>query len=103
MSQTYIDFRNAIGFKESSNRYTIVNQLGYLGRYQFGLARLSDFGLCVRKVGTTGFGNEDFDWVPPFNQNNFLASPALQDACFDHHAWLYQEWVYYNYGLRCGR
>lgn len=102
MSMTYIDFRNAIGFKESSNRYDVINPLGYLGRYQFGTARLSDFGLCARKTGTTGFGNDDFDWVAPFTQSNFLASPALQDACFDLHVWRFQELISKQYGGRLG-
>ena len=61
MTKTYLDFRNAIGFKESSNRYGVVNSLGYLGRYQFGTARLSDFGLCARVSGTQGFVNDDFE------------------------------------------
>ena len=30
------DFLDAIGFKESGNRYDIVNRYGYMGRYQFG-------------------------------------------------------------------
>ena len=100
---TYIDFRNAIGFKESSNRYTVVNPLGYLGRYQFGTSRLSDFGLCVRKVGTVGFGNADFEWVAPFTQDDFLASPALQDACFDIHVWRFQEQVLSHFSSQMGK
>lgn len=103
MSKTYIDFRNAIGFKESSNRYDIVNPLGYMGRYQFGTSRLSDFGLCCRKPGTKGFINEDFEWILPFNENNFLESPHLQDTCFDIHVWRFQEWIQHHYGTSIGK
>ena len=29
-------FLNAIGHRESTNRYDVVNKWGYMGRYQFG-------------------------------------------------------------------
>ena len=29
-------FLDAIGFRESGNRYDIVNRYGYMGKYQFG-------------------------------------------------------------------
>ncbi len=33
-------FSGALGFKESQNRYHVVNKLGYLGKYQFGKSTL---------------------------------------------------------------
>ena len=38
------DFLDAIGFKESGNRYDIVNRYGYMGRYQFGRRTLRGLG-----------------------------------------------------------
>ena len=40
----HIDFLDAIGFKESGNRYDIVNRYGYMGRYQFGKRTLRGLG-----------------------------------------------------------
>ena len=43
------DFLNAIGFKESGNRYDIVNRFGYMGRYQFGKRTLRRLGFKMSK------------------------------------------------------
>ena len=43
------DFLNAIGFKESGNRYDIVNRFGYMGRYQFGKRTLRWLGFKMSK------------------------------------------------------
>lgn len=42
-------FLEAIGHKESRNRYDIVNKYGYLGRYQFGKRTLKGLGFKVSK------------------------------------------------------
>lgn len=46
--------------RESSNRYDVVNQFGYMGAYQFGLQTLKDLGYNITK-------------------EEFLNNPALQD------------------------
>lgn len=46
----YDAFIAAIKFKESTNNYSAVNQLGYIGAYQFGCAALEDLGYI--KKGT---------------------------------------------------
>jgi hypothetical protein len=43
-TNTHKDFLDAIGFKESGNRYDIVNRYGYMGRYQFGRRTLRGLG-----------------------------------------------------------
>ena len=43
------DFLDAIGFKESGNRYHIVNRYGYMGRYQFGKKTLRGLGFKQSK------------------------------------------------------
>lgn len=53
-------FLNAIGLKESGNRYDIVNKYGYMGRYQFGSGTLKGLGYKVTK-------------------EEFLSSPDIQE------------------------
>lgn len=85
--KTWPDFCNDLGARESrgAGDYKAKNKFGFLGRYQFGLARLCDFGLTVRKPGNKGSTNDCFDWVPPNAEDTFLATPSLQDACFEVH------------------
>jgi hypothetical protein len=83
--KSYVEFKEALGKRESSGNYSAKNSLGYLGKYQFGLCRLSDFGLCKRKEGTKGYANSSFDWVSPYSEALFLANTKLQDAVFDSH------------------
>jgi len=83
--KTFSEFAAALGERESGNRYDIKNELGYLGFYQFGLARLTDLGLCRRILGTTGYSNKSFEWIPPHSEEEFLNSPALQEELFKKH------------------
>ncbi len=82
----YDEFRRAIRVRESSDRYACVNKLGYLGAYQFGMARLCDLGLTRRKdPKSKSFGNSAFEFIEQDGRAKFLASPVLQDKCFDLH------------------
>jgi len=56
------DFLNQMGKRESSNRYNIVNQFGYMGKYQFGRKTLDKIGF--KHVSNT----------------QFLSSPSIQEA-----------------------
>ena len=42
-------FLNAIGHRESSNRYDVVNKWGYMGKYQFGRKTLKNLGYDISK------------------------------------------------------
>ena len=42
-------FLEAIGHRESSNNYSVINEFGYMGRYQFGKATLKGLGIDVTK------------------------------------------------------
>mgnify|MGYP003970331157 CR=1 FL=1 len=42
-------FLDAIGFRESGNRYDIVNRYGYMGKYQFGSKTLRGLGFKMSK------------------------------------------------------
>lgn len=54
------EFLEAIGHRESGNRYEIVNKFGYMGRYQFGKSTLKGLGFKV-------------------TQDEFLNSPYIQE------------------------
>lgn len=58
----FIGFKEAIGFKESQGKYHKVNTLGYLGKYQFGVATLETIGIE--------------------NTAHFIDSPKLQEKAF---------------------
>jgi|TARA_B110000438_G_scaffold302097_2_gene358753 hypothetical protein len=62
-------FLDAIGFRESGNRYNIVNRYGYMGKYQFGRKTLRGLGFKMSK-------------------EEFLNSPLLQEQAM--HALLKQ-------------
>ena len=63
VGHSYTGFKEALAFKESRGRYGIINTLGYIGKYQFGIGTLALLGR--------------------FNQNQFLRSPELQERVFD--------------------
>lgn len=54
-------FLSAIAYRESSNRYDVVNRWGYMGKYQFGRATLDN-------LGYKNITNEQF-----------LSSPKIQE------------------------
>ena len=58
----FIGFKQAIGFRESENKYKTVNSLGYLGKYQFGIETLKSVGI--------------------YDSSAFLNSPELQEKAF---------------------
>lgn len=75
----------ALGKRESNNNYSAVNQLGYLGKYQFGAAMLIDLGYV--KSGTTNkmlsnpsvwTGKNGID-----SKEKFLASQSVQESAMD--------------------
>ena len=78
-------FAEALGQRESGGRYKIVNAYGYLGKYQFGLARLYDLGYTERKEGTKGYRNSAFRWKKGYSQSYFLNNPNFQERVFREH------------------
>lgn len=89
----YSDYLDAIGFRESSNRYDLINRFGFMGRYQIGKPALRDIGWMN--------GNEWTAEAAEYgvaSQEDFLANPAAQDAAIE----LYHQtlWRYLaNYGM----
>lgn len=62
LGKTFIGFKDALGFKESSGDYFTVNKFGYLGKYQFGEETLKLIGI--------------------YSPNQFLYNPELQEKAF---------------------
>lgn len=58
----FVGYKEAIGFKESQNKYRKVNTLGYMGKYQFGAETLKSIGI-----------NDSV---------HFLNNPRLQEKAF---------------------
>jgi len=87
----FADFAKAVGQRESSDNYKAENQYGYLGRYQFGMARIMDLSNMVERIDpkSTGFGNSLFQWKEGFSKEKFLSDSDLQDKMFRKHAMQY--------------
>jgi len=62
LGSSYIGFKEALAFKESSGNYFSINTLGYLGKYQFGIGTLQLMGVN--------------------DATSFLNDPALQEEVF---------------------
>ena len=62
LENSYIAFKEALAFKESQGKYTTVNSLGYLGKFQFGISTLELLGI--------------------YNPKSFLNNPSLQEKAF---------------------
>jgi hypothetical protein len=58
----FIGFKEALGYKESENKYKKINSLGYLGKYQFGNSTLKSIGI--------------------YDTSLFLRSPKMQEKAF---------------------
>lgn len=56
----YEAFLLALGLRESSGRYDVVNPYGYLGKYQMGEAALIDAGYYLPD------GTPQNDWIGPW-------------------------------------
>lgn len=62
LQKNFVGFKEAVAFKESQGSYTVVNTLGYLGKYQFGSTTLERFNI--------------------HDTDAFLKNPELQEKAF---------------------
>jgi hypothetical protein len=98
------EFAKAVGDRESSDNYKAENQCGYLGRYQFGMARIMDLSEMVERKGNTkGFANDQFQWKSGYSKDKFLNDSKLQDDLFKKHALLYANNFKKNYSDYIGK
>ncbi len=66
LGKSYVGFKEAVGFKESRGNYSIINQYGYLGKYQFGRNTLKMIGI--------------------YDSSYFLQDTKLQEQAFTAYA-----------------
>ncbi|CAM4045393.1 hypothetical protein FLAN108750_07365 [Flavobacterium antarcticum] len=60
--KTFTGFKEALAWKESQGKYTLINSLGYMGKYQFGIAALRAIGI--------------------HDSSEFLRNPRMQEKAF---------------------
>jgi len=92
--KSYDAFLDALGDRESSGNYGAVNTLGFLGKYQFGEAALTDVGYY------SADGTAANDWQPGAftgqggidSKADFLADPAAQESAI--RAYMKLQWQY---------
>jgi hypothetical protein len=76
LGKSLLAFKEALGFRESRGNYFIVNEYGYLGKYQFGLTTLQALGITDPTV--------------------FLQTPKLQEEAF-YAFTARNKWILRNY------
>ena len=62
IEKNFVAFKEAVAFKESQGKFSVVNTLGYLGKYQFGRTTLERFKI--------------------YDTQAFLNNPELQEKAF---------------------
>jgi hypothetical protein len=62
LGKTFVGFREALAFRESRGDYFVINNFGYMGKYQFGRSTLSMIGIK--------------------DTERFLSDPKLQESAF---------------------
>ncbi|MCM5663780.1 lysozyme family protein [Galbibacter mesophilus] len=65
LGKSFNGFKEALAFKESRGDYFTVNQLGYMGKYQFGASTLKTIGIDA---------NVDFLNDPELQERAFIAN-----------------------------
>lgn len=78
------EFKEALAERESNGEYGCKNKFGFLGKYQFGKARLYDFGLSVE-----GYHPKGKPVLRYITEEEFLDNRELQDVLFMKHVELY--------------
>ena len=63
LQKDYQGFKEALAFKESQGDYAVINTLGYMGKYQFGVNTLKMLGVN--------------------NPKEFMVDPILQERVFE--------------------
>lgn len=60
--KSFTGFKQALAFKESQGKYSTVNELGYMGKYQFGMETMKSIGI--------------------YDSLQFMNNPKLQEKAF---------------------
>jgi hypothetical protein len=79
LSKSKAVFLDSMGFQESSNRYYVENEFGYLGKYQLSLTLIHDLG------------------YQHVTKKQFLSNPELQEEIMDvlikHHKHIFRNYI----------
>lgn len=67
-NNSFVAFKEAVAFKESQGQYDRVNELGYLGKYQFGKSTLNRLKI---------YDTHEFLNTPELQENAFIALCSL--------------------------
>lgn len=83
------------GPKDDLVVYSTKNRFGFLGAYQFGMARLCDFGLTRRSDGVArdDYRNRSFEWCAGWTEDLFLRDHQFQDRLFERHCAEHLHWI----------
>lgn len=96
-------YMNAIGARESSNNYSAVNDIGFVGRYQFGHMALIDLGYVKRGTPNNRALNNPSSWTGKNGVNSvidFLGNGPEQDKAMVAYTNLNYRYVTSAGGLR---
>ncbi|KKR02934.1 MAG: hypothetical protein UT30_C0044G0005 [Candidatus Uhrbacteria bacterium GW2011_GWF2_39_13] len=93
MNNTYQDFKEALGQRESGGNYYAENQLHFIGKYQWGEASLHDIGFYT----DTNYYDNDWNgtWSGKggiYSKQDFLESETYQEQVMDE--WGMKLWTY---------
>ena len=84
LGSSFLGFKEALAFRESAGNYFIINTLGYIGKYQFGIGTLQLMGV--------------------YNATQFLNDPNLQEKVFHtniaRNKWILRKDIAYFEGKR---
>ena len=84
LGSSFLGFKEALAFRESAGNYFIINTLGYIGKYQFGIGTLQLMGV--------------------YNATQFLNDPSLQEKVFHtniaRNKWILRKDIAYFEGRR---
>lgn len=83
-NQTYDDFFEALGNRESNGDYKIENSYGYIGKYQMGEALMYDIGYYTFEGDSNSYRKNDWKgkWTSKNginSKNDFLNAPEEQE------------------------
>jgi len=78
----YSEYSDILGKRESSGQYNIENDIGYIGKYQWGSLALQDLGMVTHGIGSSNRKLNGDVWTGKFGINSkeeFLNSPEAQE------------------------
>lgn len=83
----YNAYKQAIGVHESGSNYGSVNTYGFIGKYQFGAAAMTDLGYLKLEVfkqyGDESAFRDPNAWIAPHTRAGFLADGPEQEKAME--------------------